>query len=109
MSVPGGTSRCRTLMVLLVALSLTLVAARAPAQPVEGGDFTFGYSSSFVDILDPHVTSQSVSHFIMLNIFDPLVSLRADGQVFPGLAESWTSTADGLVWTFKLRSGVKFH
>ena len=62
----------------------------APAQPVSGGDFTFGYSSSFVDILDPHVTSQSVSHFIMLNIFDPLVSLRADGQVFPGLAESWT-------------------
>ena len=29
----------------------------------------------------------------MLNIFDPLVSLRADGQVFPGLAESWTQHA----------------
>jgi ABC-type transport system substrate-binding protein len=43
------------------------------------------------------VTSQSISHFILLNIFDPLVSLRADGQVFPGLAESWTSSPDGLV------------
>jgi peptide/nickel transport system substrate-binding protein len=96
-------------MALVAALAVTLFAPRAPAQPVAGGDFTFGYSSSFVDILDPHVTSQSVSHFIMLNVFDPLVSLRADGQIFPGLADSWTSSPDGLVWTFKLKQGVKFH
>ena len=37
------------------------------------------------------------------------MSLRADGQVFQGLAESWTSTPDRLVWTFKLRPSVKFH
>ena len=37
------------------------------------------------------------------------MSLRADGQVFPALAESWTSTPDGLVWTFKLKPGIKFH
>ncbi|MGH7358698.1 MAG: hypothetical protein ACREJR_07790, partial [Candidatus Rokuibacteriota bacterium] len=68
MSTPRGTLWRRTGTVLAVALSLTLLVAPAPAQPVAGGDFTFGYSSSFVDILDPHVTSQSVSHFIMLNI-----------------------------------------
>lgn len=109
MNVPRVTSWRRTWVVLAAALSLTLLASPAAAQPVSGGDFTFGYSSSFVDILDPHVTSQSISHFIMLNIFDPLVSLRTDGQVVPGLAESWTSSPDGLVWTFKLKPGVKFH
>src|SRR5262245_66564818 len=109
MNVPHFASWRRIWVVLAAALSLTLLETRAPAQPVSGGDFTFGYSSSFVDILDPHVTSQSISHFIMLNIFDPLVSLRADGQVFPGLAESWTSSPDGLVWTFKLKAGVRFH
>ena len=110
MNVPGGTSRRRTWMALVAALAVTLFATCAPAQPVAGGDFTFGYSSSFVDILDPHVTSQSISHFILLNIFDPLVSLRADGQVFPGLAGVLDlQPGRARVDASSCSPGVKFH
>ena len=30
-------------------------------------------------------------------------------NIVPGLAESWTAAPDGLIYTFKLRPGVKFH
>jgi len=35
--------------------------------------------------------------------------VTADGQLEPRLAESFEANADGTVWTFKIREGVKFH
>jgi peptide/nickel transport system substrate-binding protein len=42
-------------------------------------------------------------------LYDTLVEEAGIGNFIPGLAESWSVSDDGLVWTFKIREGVTFH
>lgn len=59
--------------------------------------------------LDPNVSSALVDRQLMANIYDPLVSLTADGKFGPGLAKSWDISSDGLTYTFHLQTGVTFQ
>ena len=61
-------------------------------------------------VLDPSLASDGESLRVARQIFETLVRPEEGGtKITPGLAESWTPDATGTVWTFKLRSGVKFH
>ena len=60
--------------------------------------------------LDPALVSDGESVQVCTNIFDTLVAFKPGStELMPWLATSWTTSDDGLVWTFKLREGVKFH
>lgn len=48
-------------------------------------------------------------NLVLSNVYDCLLFLEADGTLSPGLAESYEVSEDGLVYTFHLRKGVKFH
>jgi peptide/nickel transport system substrate-binding protein len=68
-------------------------------------------SSAGVTTWDP-IASFSTEAAYMANMYEQLVRVNPPGsatQYSPLLAESWDKSADGLVWTFKLRAGVKFH
>jgi peptide/nickel transport system substrate-binding protein len=42
-------------------------------------------------------------------LYDTLVEEAGISNFVPGLAEDWSVSDDGLVWTFKIREGVTFH
>lgn len=43
------------------------------------------------------------------NLYEGLTRFGPDGSIQPALAHRWDVEADGKVWTFHLREGVKFH
>lgn len=60
--------------------------------------------------LDPTAAAPvAIGQVTWQNIFEGLVAIDRAGKVVPQLATSWTISPDGLTYTFKLRSGVKFH
>lgn len=61
------------------------------------------------DFLDPHRAAASGTYEMMFNVFEGLLKPDSKGNVIPAIAESYSISPDGLVYTFKLREGVKFH
>jgi peptide/nickel transport system substrate-binding protein len=60
--------------------------------------------------LDPTAgAAEAIDAVVYANVFEGLTRIGPRGEVLPALAESWTVSDDGKVYTFKLRSGVKFH
>ena len=60
---------------------------------------------------DP-IASFSTEALYMANLYEPLLRINPPNSKdkFTGvLATSWSSSTDGLTWTFKLRDGVTFH
>ncbi len=60
------------------------------------------------DGLDPQRTASASTFQITNNVYDPLLRVTVEGELVPGLAESWETSEDGLTLTFKLREGLKF-
>lgn len=60
-------------------------------------------------IINPVLTSHSVSTSLFSLIFDKLIRIDHLGHVVPDLAKSWDISADGLQYTFHLYPHVYFH
>jgi peptide/nickel transport system substrate-binding protein len=67
------------------------------------------------ETLDPHTSilgqTQAIKRFMYrgLTRFAIRDGKVTTSEVDPDLAESWTLSPDGTVWTFKLKKGVQFH
>ena len=86
-----------------------MAAFEAQAQtPRKGGVLRISVDQA-VAKLNPLVTRVNPEYMVSELLYSALTRLRVDMSVEPDLAQSWTSTADLLEWTFILRQGVTFH
>jgi peptide/nickel transport system substrate-binding protein len=100
--------RRRPLIQLLAAASLAPAAQLAQAQGRRKDSAVLGMVLEPPG-LDPTVAAAAaIGEVVHYNIFEGLTRINVDGTVVPLLAESWQTTPDGKVYTFRLRSGVNF-
>ncbi|HOU50609.1 MAG: peptide-binding protein [Smithella sp.] len=84
--------------------------ARQPeAKPPAYGDILVRGDIGDASNLIPLLASDSASHNIAGMVYNGLVKYDKDMNIVGDLAESWDITPDGLVITFHLRKGVKWH
>ena len=59
--------------------------------------------------LDPHLTGDTTSAGVVVEIFSGLVSINTDLELVPDIAQEWQVDDTGTVYTFTLRDNVTFH
>ncbi|AEP36178.1 ABC transporter substrate-binding protein [Taylorella asinigenitalis] len=75
-----------------------------------GGTLVYCSEGSPAGFDTPQYTAGTDNDASGRNVFDNLLSFpRGESKSGPGLAESYEVSEDGLVYTFKLRKGVKWH
>src|SRR5258706_11647245 len=100
-----------SLVALALALSSGWTAAIAQDKPRSGGELLYVVPSE-PPSYDAHaeetfgVIHPIAPHYSLLVRVDPFD--KTGTKPVGDLAESWTISKDGLVYTFKLRQGVKF-
>ena len=103
----GSFGRCAVAGALLITMlgvpALNAGWAAGPTALIWG-------RSGDVFTLDIPLSTDTQSTMVSTQLYNTLVRAKP-GQVDvePDLATSWSTSPDGLVWTFKLRSGVTFH
>jgi oligopeptide transport system substrate-binding protein len=85
-----------------LALSGCQQKAQRPACPADQVCLEYGNGTE-PETLDPQKSSLLDESVIINDLMHGLTTEAPDGSVAPALAQSWTTSPDGLVWTFKLR------
>ncbi|HEV8531879.1 MAG TPA: ABC transporter substrate-binding protein [Methylomirabilota bacterium] len=111
--------RSRLSLALVVALAVltafTLGVLVGPPAAEAQKKKVLNIAAKEPDTLDPHMSilgqSQAIARFMHrgLTRFAIRDGKVTTAEVDPDLAESWTLSPEGTIWTFKLKKGVQFH
>lgn len=96
----------------LLGLTLGSVLVTSAAF-ADGTTLTVATNVADASKLDPHIASSGADKGLLHWMFNGLVRIKpGEGSpdfIEPDIAKSWTSSEDGLTWTFTLRDDVQCH
>lgn len=103
----GRTVGCSIIALVLVASACTF---QEGSEPASGDTSEFSIAIGIEpDTLDPAgQTTTTVANLVDYAV-ETLVEIDKEGNLQPGLAESWQVSKDGMTITLKLRDGITFH
>jgi len=91
-----------------LAAALVALAALGAGAAHAAKDVVFAVASTFTTT-DPYDANDTLSQAMAKSFYEGLFGFDKDMKLIPVLAESYDVSKDGLVYTIKLRKGVKFH
>ena len=96
---------------LLGVVALLFVGPAPAAAQTPAGEITASFHVTLAPTwFDPSTAPAQITPFgVLYAVHDALVRPLPGQKMGASLAESWTESADGLVYEFKLRRGLRFH
>src|SRR2546425_737759 len=106
--MPMRSSRLATLILIVVACIVAAPLLAGAQTPKRGGTLRVSYGNEIAH-LDFHTAPGYEMMWVAMNVGCGLVNITPDGKFVGDAAESWQTSPDGLLYTFKLRKNVLFH
>lgn len=102
----------KTISFLMLMLSISLTGCGSGESNISLGNRTgilYWGNGTEPASLDPHIATGVPEHHIMSSVMEGLVLKdRKSLEPRPGVAESWTISDDGRIYTFKLRDDARW-
>ena len=97
-------------LIVLGVASFYLNSCSSGSQQANSNLKFFRYNqSSGIASLDPAFAKDQSADWACNQLYNSLVQLDAQLNIKPAIAKSWEISEDGLIYTFHLRTDVKFH
>ena len=89
-----------SVVALIAALSSFAASAETVLKVVMHSDVKF---------IDPIWSGAYITRNFGYMVYDTLFAIDEKFQVKPQMVDTWNTSEDGLIWTFKLRDGLEWH